>query len=828
MINKFLLSSKCLSTSKLLTLTSSLFTRTSSASFRTLQTAVIRQQRFHTITIDTYIGSRPLLVTSSYQSIRYLSKNSSTTTSEEKSSSSSKSATRENSKMPPVEKSAVALYVENLLGQNKIVVFSKTTCPFCVKVKDLFKDMNQEFVTVELDTVENGEEIKKYLIEETKHTTVPNVFINGSHIGGYDSTLKAQKDGSLEKMLTQRKTKEEPSDDNNKAPIVLKPKQGESIESFVNEMIKSHKTAIFSKTTCPFCAKVKELFKSLNEQYAVVELDQIDEGPAIRDLLFERTGQKTVPNVYVRGVHLGGCDNTLNAHAEGRLARLLAPEQVVKEAEEKYDYDLIVIGGGSGGLACSKTAADLGAKVAVLDFVKPTPIGTTWGLGGTCVNVGCIPKKLMHQSALLGEGLHHSREYGWQTPENITHNWETMRENIQNYIGSLNFNYRVQLRDKKVDYLNAYGTFIDKHKILTTNKAGKTKEITGKYICVAVGGRPKYPEDIKGAREYSITSDDLFSLPYNPGKTLCVGASYVSLECAGFLKAIGLDVTVMVRSILLRGFDQQMANIIGDYMESQAGVKFIRGSIPVEIVKIKDGEPGEYLVKYKNENGELLEETYNTIVLAVGRDPCTSDLNLDKVGVKLNPKNKKILTTFEQTSTENIYAIGDVIDESSANNRVLELTPVAIKAGQLLANRLFGSSDVKMDYNAVPTTVFTPIEYGAIGFSEEEAIQAIGEENLEVFHTQFWPLEWTVAHKPHDVCYAKLICNKLDKERVIGLHVAGPNAGEITQGYAVAIKLRATKKDFDMTVGIHPTCSETFTTLNVTKASGKDIGGAGC
>jgi pyruvate/2-oxoglutarate dehydrogenase complex dihydrolipoamide dehydrogenase (E3) component len=176
----------------------------------------------------------------------------------------------------------------------------------------------------------------------------------------------------------------------------------------------------------------------------------------------------------------------------------------------------------------------------------------------------------------------------------------------------------------------------------------------------------------------------------------------------------------------------------------------------------------------------------------------------------------------------NIYAIGDCIDESSANNRVLELTPVAIKAGQLLAKRLFGGSDIKMDYNAVATTVFTPLEYGNIGFSEEEAIEALGDENVEVYHVNYWPLEWTVAHRPHDVCYAKLVCNKLDKERVIGLHVAGPNAGEITQGFAVAIKLRATKQDFDMTVGIHPTCAETFTTLNVTKRSGKDIGGAGC
>lgn len=158
---------------------------------------------------------------------------------------------------------------------------------------------------------------------------------------------------------------------------------------------------------------------------------------------------------------------------------------------------------------------------------------------------------------------------------------------------------------------------------------------------MATGGRPKYPTDIKGAVENTITSDDLFSLPYCPGKTLCVGASYVSLECAGFLKGIGLDVTVMVRSILLRGFDQQMADLIGNYMENNSGIKFARGSVPVEIIRTKertDTDPGEVLVKYKNEKGEILEETFNTVLLAVGRDPCTAEIGLDKVGVKLNPK----------------------------------------------------------------------------------------------------------------------------------------------------------------------------------------------
>ncbi len=215
-----------------------------------------------------------------------------------------------------------------------------------------------------------------------------------------------------------------------------------------------------------------------------------------------------------------------------------------------------------------------------------------------------------------------------------------MKNNIQDYIGSLNWAYRVQLRDKKVEYINALGEFVDPHTLLLTPKNKKTRQVTARHIVVAVGGRPKYP-DIIGAMENTITSDDLFSLSYNPGKTLCVGASYVSLECAGFLKGIGNDVTVMVRSILLRGFDQQMANIVGNYMEKHE-IKFIRGSVPTEIVKVKAPEegkaPGEYIVKYVDNEGSVHEETFNTVLLAVGREASTDCLKLENAGVKVNPK----------------------------------------------------------------------------------------------------------------------------------------------------------------------------------------------
>ncbi|XP_074127549.1 thioredoxin reductase 1, cytoplasmic isoform X1 [Sminthopsis crassicaudata] len=492
------------------------------------------------------------------------------------------------------------------------------------------------------------------------------------------------------------------------------------------------------------------------------------------------------------------------------------------ETPESYDYDLIIIGGGSGGLAAAKEAAKYGKKIMVLDFVTPTPLGNRWGLGGTCVNVGCIPKKLMHQAALLGQALQDSRKYGWQIEEEVKHNWERMTEAVQNYIGSLNWGYRVALRENKVTYENAYGEFVGPHKIKATNSKGKEKFYTAERFLIATGERPRYP-GIPGDKEYCISSDDLFSLSYCPGKTLVVGASYVALECAGFLAGIGLDVTVMVRSILLRGFDQDMANKIGDHMEGH-GIRFIRKFVPIKIEQIEEGMPGRLKVIAQSTDGkETIEEEYNTVLLAIGRDSCTRKIGLEAVGVKINEKTGKIpVNDEEQTNVPYIYAIGDILEDK------LELTPVAIQAGRLLARRLYAGSKVKCDYDNVPTTVFTPMEYGSCGLSEEKAIEKFGEENIEVYHSYFWPLEWTIPSRDNNKCYAKIICHVKDNERVVGFHVLGPNAGEVTQGFAAALKCGLTKEQLDNTIGIHPVCAEVFTTLSVTKRSGGSILQAGC
>ncbi|XP_073431131.1 thioredoxin reductase 3 [Dendrobates tinctorius] len=596
----------------------------------------------------------------------------------------------------------------------------------------------------------------------------------------------------------------------------MPPTGRDAAQSRVQELLEKNPVVVFSKSYCPYCDRVKELFTSLGKEYFALELDRCDDGSSIQDLLYEMTGQKTVPSVFVYKTHVGGCDKTLLAHKDGTLQKLLENDTVT------YDYDLIVIGGGSGGLACSKEAASLGKKVMVLDYVVPTPLGAAWGLGGTCVNVGCIPKKLMHQAALLGQALKDSRKFGWEYEEQVKHNWETMRENIQNYIGSLNWGYRVALRDKNVRYENAFGEFVEPHKIKATNKRGKESFFTGEKFVIATGERPRYL-DIPGDKEFCITSDDLFSLSYCPGKTLVVGASYVALECAGFLAGIGLDVTVMVRSIFLRGFDQEMAERAGAYMETH-GVKFIKKFVPTSVEQLEAGTPGRLRVVAKStESDTLIEDEYNTVLVAVGRDSCTRNIGLEKIGVKINKRNGKIpVNDEEQTSVPYVYAIGDILDGK------LELTPVAIQAGRLLARRLYGGSNVKCDYINVPTTVFTPMEYGCCGYPEEKSIEIFGEETLEVYHTLFWPLEWTVPGRDNNTCFAKVICNKLDNYRVIGFHVLGPNAGEITQGFAAAMKCGLTKEKLDETIGIHPTCAETFTTMEVTKSSGGDISQKGC
>ncbi|XP_077996537.1 thioredoxin reductase 2, mitochondrial-like [Glandiceps talaboti] len=483
-----------------------------------------------------------------------------------------------------------------------------------------------------------------------------------------------------------------------------------------------------------------------------------------------------------------------------------------------YDYDLVVIGGGSGGLACSKEAAQYGKKVLVMDYVDPSPQGTKWGLGGTCVNVGCIPKKLMHHASLLGEALHDARKYGWNINGNPTISWPTLVEGVQNHVKSLNWGHRVQLRDKKVEYLNAKGSFVDDYNIKAVTPSGKEKVVSAANVVIATGMRPKYPVEVDGAIDYAISSDDLFALQKPPGKILVIGASYVALECAGFLHGLGFPTSLMMRSIPLRGFDRQMSGYVAEHMES-IGIHFLRACVPV---KMKKDNHGQIAVTYQNtDSGQLQQQEFDTVMMAIGREPLTSNLGLENTSVQLND-NGYVIGENEQSTVPHIYAIGDVLEGGK------ELTPVAIRAGKLLAQRLFGKSEEYMDYSKVATTVFTPLEYGTVGLSEEAAITRHGEPGIEVYHAFYKPLEYTVAERSAEKCYIKMVCRRDGQQEVLGLHFLGPHAGEVVQGFAAAMKCGLTRESMLSTIGIHPTSAEEVVKLHITKRSGLDPMVTGC
>ncbi|KAG5684208.1 hypothetical protein PVAND_013447 [Polypedilum vanderplanki] len=523
----------------------------------------------------------------------------------------------------------------------------------------------------------------------------------------------------------------------------------------------------------------------------------------------------------VKSSLLVACRSATNQYRHNITSNLrLTTVRLFSSNGESYEYDLVVIGGGSGGLACAKEAVQFGAKVAVLDFVKPTPLGTKWGLGGTCVNVGCIPKKLMHQASLLGEAIHDSQAYGWEIekPENVKINWTKLTESVQNHIKSVNWVTRVDLRDKKVEYINGLGYFKDPHNVHVVLKNKTERTLNTKYVVIACGGRPNYP-DIPGAVEFGITSDDIFSLEREPGKTLVVGAGYIGLECAGFLKGIGYDVSVLVRSIILRGFDQQMAELVKASM-AEKGVEFQVGAKPLSVEK---QDNGKLLVKWAfNDNpSDVKQDVVDTILFAIGRHALVEDMQLDRAGIKVI--NGKIdVDVNSKTNVDNIYAVGDVLYKKP------ELTPVAINAGRIIARHLFNNSKEVMDYEDVATTVFSPLEYGSVGLSEENAISRHGEDNIEVYHAYYKPTEFFVPQRSVRYCYLKAVALREGDQKILGMHFLGPAAGEIIQGFAAALKSGITMKILKNTVGIHPTVAEEFTRLLITKRSGVDPTPATC
>ena len=446
------------------------------------------------------------------------------------------------------------------------------------------------------------------------------------------------------------------------------------------------------------------------------------------------------------------------------------------------EYDYIVIGGGSGGIASANRAAMHGAKVILFEGKE---------VGGTCVNVGCVPKKVMWYGAQVAETLHrYAGEYGFDVTINKV-DFATLKANRQAYIDRIHGSYERGFDNNGVERVYEYARFIDPH---TVEVAGV--RYTAPHILIATGGHALYP-NIPGS-EYGITSDGFFELDEVPKRTAVIGAGYIAVEVAGVLNALGSDTHLFVRKDRpLRTFDKDIVDVLVDEM-AKSGPTLHTHANATEVVKNADDS-----LTISFDNGETI--TVDCLIWAIGRAANTSGFGLEKTGVKLTEKVTIYSDEFENTSVPGIYALGDVTGK-------LDLTPVAVKAGRQLSERLFNNkADAKLDYTDVATVVFSHPVIGSVGLTEEKAIAKYGAENIKVYKSSFTPM-YTALGDNRQPSTMKLVTLGED-EKIIGLHGIGYGVDEMIQGFSVAIKMGATKADFDNTVAIHPTGSEEFVTM---------------
>ena len=446
------------------------------------------------------------------------------------------------------------------------------------------------------------------------------------------------------------------------------------------------------------------------------------------------------------------------------------------------EYDYIVIGGGSGGIASANRAAMHGAKVILFEGKE---------VGGTCVNVGCVPKKVMWYGAQVAETLHrYAGEYGFDVTIN-KFDFATLKANRQAYIDRIHGSYERGFDSNGVERVYEYARFVDPH---TVEVAGE--RYTAPNILIATGGHALYP-NIPGS-EYGITSDGFFELDEVPKRTAVIGAGYIAVEVAGVLNALGSDTHLFVRKDRpLRTFDKDIVDVLVDEM-AKSGPTLHTHANATEVVKNADDS-----LTISFDNGETI--TVDCLIWAIGRAANTSGFGLEKTGVKLTEKGTIYSDEFENTSVPGIYALGDVTGK-------LDLTPVAVKAGRQLSERLFNNkADAKLDYTDVATVVFSHPVIGSVGLTEEKAIAKYGPENIKVYKSSFTPM-YTALGDNRQPSTMKLVTLGED-EKIIGLHGIGYGVDEMIQGFSVAIKMGATKADFDNTVAIHPTGSEEFVTM---------------
>ncbi len=445
-------------------------------------------------------------------------------------------------------------------------------------------------------------------------------------------------------------------------------------------------------------------------------------------------------------------------------------------------YDYIAIGGGSGGIASINRAAMYGQKCALIEAKE---------LGGTCVNVGCVPKKVMWHASQIAEAVNlYGPDYGFDATIN-NFDWQRLVASRTAYIDRIHSSYENVLGKNNVDVIRGFARFVDAK---TVEVNGET--LTADHILIATGGRPSYP-DIPGA-EHGIDSDGFFELTALPKRVAVVGAGYIAVELAGVLHGLGAETHLFVRKHApLRSFDPLIVETLVETIMAD-GPSLHTHATPKAVVKNSDGS-----LTLELEDGR--SETVDCLIWAIGREPANDTFNLEATGVKTNDKGHIIVDKFQNTNVSGIYAVGD-------NTGAVELTPVAVAAGRRLSERLFNNKpDEHLDYSNIPTVVFSHPPIGTVGLTEPQAREQYGDDQVKVYTSSFTAM-YTAVTLHRQACRMKLVCVG-PEEKIVGIHGIGQGMDEILQGFAVALKMGATKKDFDNTVAIHPTAAEEFVTM---------------
>ena len=447
----------------------------------------------------------------------------------------------------------------------------------------------------------------------------------------------------------------------------------------------------------------------------------------------------------------------------------------------EYDYDLFVIGAGSGGVRASRMSAARGARVAIAE---------EGALGGTCVNVGCIPKKLLVFASHFGEDFEDAAlGFGW-SQESPRFHWPTLIDNKNREIERLNGVYARLLDGAGVERLEGRARLDDRHTVSIHDRRYRAR-----YILIAAGGWPTVP-DIPG-RELAITSNEAFYLERLPERVLVVGGGYIGVEFAGIWNGMGAQVTQLYRGALfLRGFDEDLRHDLAGEMRKK-GIDLRFNLNVTALAKNGDG------IRAELTDGSVLE--VDQVLFATGRRPNTGDLGLEKAGVALDEGGAVIVDDVLRTNVDNIYALGDITNHS----RSADLTPVAIHEGMCLAATLFGDAPCPPNYENIPSAIFSQPPIGTVGLTEAQARER--GRDVEIYRSRFRPLRHTLTGRDEQTTM-KLVVDRADG-RVLGVHVLGPDAGEIVQGFAVALQCGATKEHFDATIGIHPTAAEELVTM---------------